>query len=447
LELNGLAREEAMATVAIEVDLPPDITITAYQRHGQGHGFEVSWPLPERCRCDRCHREDKVYLEFKDTVQVIRDLDVWGEPSFWIYQPAYHRCPWCNHRQWLIPPFKRKDVAYTYRFERLVLRLLIGSTEEEVARRLGISAEMVGLIVRHQLADAKAQQIDPQRQITDVGIDELSLKKRHKLYSTILTDLTNPDHPEVLAVAEGRDEAAARKCLEKLAPEQRRRVRAYRADMAVAFHNACRDLLPNAKPVVDRFHVAKQFNEAIDGQRKKITRAYKAKLSKAERKEFRSLMWEFRQDPKDLTREEKQQLEALFRKLPRLRTLYEIRVRFQKIFDKAWDRRQAHRALLALFLDMLDDFPELEGFIRTFETWQEEILNYFDARQTSGPVEGINNKARVILKRSYGLKSADSLWTRLILDLNRAQDIILYTVGQMHELVAGFRVLFSPACT
>jgi transposase len=269
LELKGLAREEAMATVAIEVDLPPDVTITAYQRHGQGHGFEVSWPLPERCRCDHCHREDKAYLEFKNTVQVIRDLDIWGEPSFWIYQPAYHRCPWCNHRQWLIPPFKRKDVAYTYRFERQVLRLLIGSTEEEVARRLGISAEMVGLIVRHQLADAKAQQIDPQRQITDVGIDELSLKKRHKLYSTILTDLTNPDHPEVLAVAEGRDEAAARKCLEKLAPEQRRRVRAYRADMAVAFHNACRDLLPNAKPVVDRFHVAKQFNEAIDGQRKK----------------------------------------------------------------------------------------------------------------------------------------------------------------------------------
>jgi transposase len=96
---------------------------------------------------------------------------------------------------------------------------------------------------------------------------------------------------------------------------------------------------------------------------------------------------------------------------------------------------------------MLEDFPELDRFIRTFEAWQEEILNYFDARQTSGPVEGINNKARVILKRSYGLKSADSLWTRLILDLNRVQDIVLYTIGQIHDLVAGLRILFSPACT
>jgi transposase len=64
---------------------------------------------------------------------------------------------------------------------------------------------------------------------------------------------------------------------------------------------------------------------------------------------------------------------------------------------------------------MLDYAPELDGFIRTFEAWQEEILNYFEAGQSSGPVEGINNKARVILKRAYGLRSADSLWTRLIL--------------------------------
>jgi len=101
--------------------------------------------------------------------------------------------------------------------------------------------------------------------------------------------------------------------------------------------------------------------------------------------------------------------------------------------------------LIDLFLDMLDFSPELDGFIKMFEQWQAEILNYFDARQTSGPVEGLNNKARVILKRTYGLKSADSLWTRLILDLNRAQDVVLYTIGQIHELVAGFRTIF--ACT
>ena len=126
-----------------------------------------------------------------------------------------------------------------------------------------------------------------------------------------------------------------------------------------------------------------------------------------------------------------------------MRPLYEFRLRFQKIFDTARDRHKAYRALIALFLDMLDYSPELEGFIATFERWQEEILNYFAARQTNGPVEGLNNKARVILKRSYGLKGPDSLWTRLILDVNWATEIILYTIDQIKELVVGFRGLFA----
>jgi transposase len=120
-------------------------------------------------------------------------------------------------------------------------------------------------------------------------------------------------------------------------------------------------------------------------------------------------------------------------------------VRFQKIFDTARDRRKAHRALIGLFLDLLEHFPELDAFICTFEDWQEEILNYFDARQTSAAVEGLNNKARVILKRAYGLKTAASLWTRLILDVNRAREVVLYTIAQIHELVGGFRAVF--ACT
>jgi len=69
-----------------------------------------------------------------------RDLDIWGQPSFWIYPTVFHRCPWGRHRQNLIPPFKRRDVSYTYRFEQHVLWLLMGSNEEEVARRLGLAA-------------------------------------------------------------------------------------------------------------------------------------------------------------------------------------------------------------------------------------------------------------------------------------------------------------------
>ncbi len=102
-------------------------------------------------------------------------------------------------------------------------------------------------------------------------------------------------------------------------------------------------------------------------------------------------MGEFRRNPEDLTGEERAELEGLFGKVPRLRTLYEIRVRFRAIFETAPDRRKALREFVGLWMDVLDHFPGLDGFIRTFEAWQDEILTYFEAGQTSGPVEGINN--------------------------------------------------------
>jgi transposase len=130
-----------------------------------------------------------------------------------------------------------------------------------------------------------------------------------------------------------------------------------------------------------------------------------------------------------------------------LRTLHELRFRFKTIFDTAEDHKEAARALMELFVDATEPFPELDGFFRTYEQWQEQILNYFESGQTSGVVEGINNKARVVTKRAYGIKSADTLWTRLLLDLNRAGEIVLHTIASLREVVRGFRTIFSMSCT
>jgi transposase len=181
---------------------------------------------------------------------------------------------------------------------------------------------------------------------------------------------------------------------------------------------------------------------------KKITRSYKKKLSKAERKEFRSRMWEFRRDPSSLTAAEKAKLTELFQQLPELRKLYELRVEFKRIFDETQDRREAELALTAWIVQLLEAFPEMDqAFVKTYERWQEEILNYFDGRHTSGVVEGINNKARVITKRAYGLKSASSLWTRLVLDLNLAAQAVGLTIQALRAIASAFRPIFSAACT
>src|SRR5271157_3576348 len=102
---------------------------------------------------------------------------------------------------------------------------------------------------------------------------------------------------------------------------------------------------------------------------------------------------------------------------------------------------------MELYVDATDAFPELEAFFRTYEQWQEQILNYFESGQTSGVVEGINNKARVVTKRAYGIKSADTLWTRLVLDLNRAGDAVGQTIAGIRDLVRSFRAVFSASCT
>ncbi len=170
-------------------------------------------------------------------------------------------------------------------------------------------------------------------------------------------------------------------------------------------------------------------------------------MNKAERTAFRSQMWAFRRDPEGLTAEEQQALEGLFATIPKLEELYRVRLRFKGIFDTAGDRTTAARWLKRLRRETEDLGLDLGAFFATYDRWKTGILNYFDARQTSAAVEGINNKARVITKRAYGLKSADSLWTRLILDLNRASEAVGWSIEQIRQMTRGLTALFDSSCT
>jgi transposase len=257
--------------VQISIDVPEGVSIDEYERIDAGHAFHVSWPMPETVVCETCKREKPLNVIDKDKFLVIRDLDIWGQPSFFTYQDRLHRCRHCGHRQALIPPFKRRDVKYTYRFEELVLCNLVKSTAEDVAKQLGISAETVERIVKTRIEDARGKKVDPSRVVKNVGLDEIAMRKGHKAYATILTDLTDPAKPEVLAVAKGRDEEATRQCLEVLSPEQRAAVTTHCTDMAPAYLSACAKGLPNSQSVIDRFHVAKKLGEVADELRKKTT--------------------------------------------------------------------------------------------------------------------------------------------------------------------------------
>jgi transposase len=154
-------------------------------------------------------------------------------------------------------------------------------------------------------------------------------------------------------------------------------------------------------------------------------------------------MWEFRRRPDYGDEQQQEKLEALFEELPEVGFAYSFRWSVTEVFDTAQNRQEAEAAL-AECRELLDETDtEFQKFFATYDRHQDGILAYFDRRQTSGPVEGINNKARVITRRAYGLKSAAAVWTRLQLDLNRAHQAVRYTVQGMRALINSIRAKFA----
>lgn len=165
-------------------------------------------------------------------------------------------------------------------------------------------------------------------------------------------------------------------------------------------------------------------------------------MKAAERKKFRSRMWLYRRRRKDLSAEEQEELEQLFDAIPDLELPYCVREDVAEIFDTAKNRVEAASRLEELRAVLAKE-PELLEFFGLFDRWRDGILAYFDDRETSGPVEGLNTKARVITRRSYGLKSADSLWKRLVLDVNRVVRTARRTVSELHDLTRAIQAKFA----
>ena len=152
-------------------------------------------------------------------------------------------------------------------------------------------------------------------------------------------------------------------------------------------------------------------------------------------------MWPYRKRRKDLTPQDEAQLDELLDAIPELELPYCFREDVAEIFDTAQNRKEAAEQLEEL-REVLANEPELLEFFALYDRWRDGILAYFDRRETSGPVEGLNNKARVITRRSYGLKDPDALWKRLVLDVNRVVRVVRRTVADLHALARSIQAHF-----
>jgi hypothetical protein len=115
--------------------------------------------------------------------------------------------------------------------------------------------------------------------------------------------------------------------------------------------------------------------------------------------------------------------------------------------ETAADRATAEQQLAELRTRTESRGLDFSKFWTTYDNWKTGILNYFDERYTSAAVEGINNKARVITKRCYGVKSSETLRNRLILDLNRASEAVGRSIAELREIVSRLKAVFLGFCT
>ncbi len=145
---------------------------------------------------------------------------------------------------------------------------------------------------------------------------------------------------------------------------------------------------------------------------KKLKNEYEKALDKV-----KGTMWPFRHHPKDLNADEKSQLEVLFDRCPELEDVYDFREDLYNIFEKKLSKEEA-QGEIALWIEDSKNHKVFESFAKTYQKYEENILNYFTHRRNSGPVEGLNNKIKVIKRRGFGFRNIVNFAKRLFLDIN-----------------------------
>jgi transposase len=221
-----------------------------------------------------------------------------------------------------------------------------------------------------------------------------------------------------LVILEGREKQTVIDFLKSIPDELRATVREVCTDLYEGFANAVKEALPQAKLVADRFHVSRLLRNAIDAFRKSEMRIIKDSLEPELYVAFKGVLWVWRRNLEDLTEEEVSQLELLFECSPLLRQAHQLREKLYRIFETKHTKESGTRAIRSWIREVkrsgLDCF---DTFLATLDTWMDEITNYFVSRLSSGWVEGLNNKIKVLKRRCYGMKNLSNFFRRIWLDL------------------------------
>lgn len=317
-------------------------------------------PIPS---CQECggplHRHGRRTNIFADTPMQMQPV------RLEISRPRY-RCITCSK-------ISTPDLLFLDERRRATKRLVDAVRQRCLRMTFHALAEQTGVAVNTIKNIAQDLIVELERTVryetpVIMGIDELMLAGD---YRCVITNLATNNVFEML---EFRTQDYLKPFFQKLPDKER--VEWVCSDMWRPFKRSFSEYIPNAKLVIDKFHVVKMASEALDDERKK----FQSTLSKNDRVHIKkSIRWLTLKRPGNLTPAEKSALEVVRQSIPELGVAYDFKEMFFRIYDDPV-KESAMRAFEAWENSLPDE--ELEKFhslAKTVHNHYDDIFAYWDS--------------------------------------------------------------------
>src|SRR5947199_443019 len=235
-----------------------------------------------------------------------------------------------------------------------------------------------------------------------IGVDEIQYAKGHK-YLTLVYQI-DLGVTRLLWIGKERTIESFQGFFTMIGDEIASKIVFVCSDMWKPYLTVIRERCSEALHILDRFHIVANMNKALDevraGESRRIAFEGRTPVLKKSR-------WLLLKRGDNLKTEQRFQLRDLLRYNLKTVRAYLLKEAFQQL----WDYNSATWA--GKFLDdwcrqvMRSRIEPMKKIARSLRDHRELILNYFRAQKllSSGVVEGLNNKAKVTMRKSYGFRT------------------------------------------
>ena len=305
------------------------------------------------------------------------------------------KCDDCDYDQQENIPFATGSRTYTHRFAKYVVGLLRAMTLKDVANLLDISWDTVKEIhsrylTRHYCPPSL-------KGVECIGIDEFAVKKGH-VYKTIVVDLVSG---RILYVGDGKGADALDKFWKKV-KRKKVEIKYVATDLSTAFTASVFENCPNAVHVFDHFHVVKLMNEKLDDIRRNVYNMEKDINKRKVLKGTRYLLLSNGEDIFDSNY--KTRIDNALAMNEPLSKAYYLKEQLREIWSQV-HKEDAERVLEDWVKQAQESkIPQLMKMSMTLLAHRRGILAWYDCHISTGKVEGINNKIKVMKRNAYGFR-------------------------------------------